>query len=88
MIDYSFIYFLLFFVFWIYMLDVSRVNFNMIGFNYLQLGIAIPLIIFIANSSYINGFVFGYLFCFVIGVVSLYMIVIKIFDDIKQKKSK
>lgn len=78
MLDYSLIYFIIFFVFWIYMLELTIDNNDKIAFNYLQFGLMIPLVISLANNSYVTSFVLGYLFCFVVGILSLYVLTIRI----------
>lgn len=75
MIDYNLIYFIIFFMFWIFLLSIAIEKGNKIGFKYIQFIFSMPLIIFIANNSYINSFVFGYVFCFAIGILSLYVLV-------------
>lgn len=57
------------------MIDVSIEKSEMIGYRYLQFLFMIPLVISIANNSYVNAFPFGYVFCFVIGILSLYLLI-------------
>jgi uncharacterized protein YacL len=81
------LFFLINFVLWIYLLDECLNNKENKGFLFLQFGLSIPLIIFIANNSYINSFVFGYIFAFIPMLISIYVMV-NIFIGDKKKNKK
>lgn len=77
--DYQLIYFILFTLIWLYFLDYSFIRKEK-GFSYLQVGLMIPLAIYISANSYINSFVFGYLFTFIICVTSIYSLAVNMVD--------
>lgn len=84
MIDYTFLFFLLFFFLWLYLMDMSYTR-KEIVFSYATIGLSIPLLIYIANNSYINGFVFGYIFAFIPMILSFFSLSINI-TDLKGKR--
>lgn len=73
MIDYNFLYFVVFFLFWIFFIDLTMRKRDYIALKYLQFIFSIPLIVFIGSNSYVNSFAFGYAICFSIGILSLYI---------------
>jgi hypothetical protein len=84
MIDYAFLFFLIFFMLWLYFIDLSLSR-KEIGFSYLQFGLVIPLTIYLADSVYINGLIFGWLFVFIPLLASIIILATN-FNDIKNKK--
>lgn len=81
--DYTLIFFLIFLIIWLYFLDYSFIR-KEIGFSYLQVGLMIPLVIYLAHNSYVMSFVFGYLFCIVLVATSVYALTVNM-DDLKEK---
>jgi len=79
MLDYQLIFFLIFFMLWLYFLDYSFIRKEK-GFSYLQFGIMIPLAIYISANSYIQSFIFGHLFTFIICVTSIYALAVNMLD--------
>lgn len=77
--DYQLIFFLLFTFIWLYFLDYSFIRKEK-GFSYLQVGLMIPLVIYLAHNSYVMNFVYGYIFCFVFVVVSIYALAVNMID--------
>jgi len=77
--DYTLIFFLLFTLIWLYFLDYSFIRKEK-GFSYLQLGLMIPLVIYLAHNSFVTGFVFGYLFCAVFVITSIYALAVNMID--------
>jgi len=82
--DYTLIFFLLFTIIWLYFLDYSFIRKEK-GFSYLQVALMIPLVIYLAHNSYVMGFVYGYLFCFVFVVTSIYALAVNMVD-LKEKE--
>lgn len=75
MLDYSLIYFIMLFAFWIYLIDLTIEKKELIAIKYLQFVFMIPLNILLAHNSYVQAFPFGYIICFVIGILSLYVMI-------------
>jgi hypothetical protein len=84
MIDYTFLFFLIFFMLWLYFIDLSLSR-KEIGITYLQFGLVIPLTIYLADNVYISGFLFGWLFVFIPILCSIIILATN-FNDIKKKK--
>lgn len=75
MIDYNTLYFILFFIFWVYLLDLTIEKKDYIAFKYIQFIFVMPLIVFLANNSYVQDFIFGYVICGLLALISLYVLV-------------
>lgn len=84
--DYTYIFLLLIFVLWIYFIELS-LSYKEFTFSIMQFMISIPLEIFLANSSYLSGFIFGYLVVLVIVMSSIFIVAYN-FLSIKKGKEK
>jgi hypothetical protein len=82
--DYTLIFFLLFTLIWLYFLDYSFIRKEK-GFSYLQVGLMIPLVIYLSHNSFVMGFIFGYLFCAVFVITSIYALAVNMID-LEEKK--
>ena len=85
--DYSYLFLLLIFVLWIYFIELS-LSYKEFTFSIMQFIIAIPLEIFLANNSYMSGFVFGYLVVVTIVFSSIFILAYNFLSikNIKEKK--
>lgn len=70
---YEYLIIIMLFMLWIYFINLSLEN-NDMGFSVFQFILAIPLQVFLANNSYVNGILFGYVFVFVILGASIYIV--------------
>jgi hypothetical protein len=75
------------FVLWIYFIELS-LSYKEFTFSIMQFIIAIPLEIFLANSSYLSGFVFGYLVVLVIVMSSIFIVAYNFLAINKGKKKQ
>lgn len=78
-IDYNVIFFILFLIVWLIMLYFSFIRKEK-GFSYLQMGLMIPLVVYLVHNSFVNSFIFGYLFSFVFVVTSIYALAVNMID--------
>jgi uncharacterized integral membrane protein len=74
-IDYILVYFIVLFLFWIFLLELTVTKKEYVALKYIQFIFSIPLIISLAHNSYVQSFVMGYAFCFAIGILSLYIMI-------------
>lgn len=72
------------FILWVYFLELS-LNRKEKGYTYLQFVLSFPLMAFLGNDAYLHGFIFGWVFIFVIGLSSLYVLSSNL-DDLKKVK--
>lgn len=71
--DYTYIFLLMIFILWLYFIELSLTRKER-GYNYLQFVLSFPLMVFLANNSYLEGFVFGYVFVLSVGIASIYIL--------------
>lgn len=83
--DYSFLFFVIFFFLWLYIEDLSYSR-KEFAFSVLGLALSFPLLIYIGNNAYINGFIFGYVFAIVPLAVSIFTAGINLTDIKGDKK--
>jgi hypothetical protein len=73
--DYQLIFFLLFFVLWLYVVELSLENKSKNkAFIYMQFILCVPLVIFIGSNAYAQSFIFGYVFCLIPLIISVYIL--------------
>lgn len=82
---YEYLLIVMIFMLWIYFIELSLSRKER-GFNYMQFVLSFPLMIFLGNNSYINGFVFGYVFVLVIGIASIYILATNMLEFKKIEK--
>lgn len=70
---YEYLILVMLFMLWIYFIQLS-LEYNEMAFSVIQFLLAIPLQIFLANNSYLAGFVLGYIMVFVILLSSIYIV--------------
>lgn len=83
--DYTYIFLIMIFILWLYFLQLSMERKEK-GFSYLQFVLSFPLMLFLGNSSYLSGFIFGYVFVITIGISSLLVLSANMMDLKNNKK--
>jgi hypothetical protein len=73
------------FVLWLYLVELSLTKKEK-GFSYLQFVISFPLIIFLGSNAYLSGFIFGYVFVFVISLSATYILSVNLLELNKTEK--
>lgn len=82
---YEYLLIVMIFMLWIYFIELSLSRKER-GFNYMQFVLSFPLMVFLANNSYLSGFVFGYIFVSVIGIASIYILATNMLEFKKIEK--